>query len=255
MTAKTVHLIACVKTKAAGPRAAKDLYRSDWFRKARAYVEAQGGPWFILSAQHGLLDPEAFIAPYDDTLLTMPRSARMAWATRVHAALLARRLTPSLGARVVILAGARYREFLEPWLAAQDPNGARVEIPMRGLGLGQQLAWLKAHQVEPPPPSPPAGLCTRHDAIEPMLVVSTAHVRPVTLDALTRGARGVAPHRVIAHAYGAIVHVGEPAPCAPDLAPILDQARAQGCDWVNLDHDASAYPGLALYAWDLGAAA
>lgn len=64
MLRRTVYLVACTKTKAAGPRAAKDLYTSPWFRKARRYVESRPGCWFILSAEHGLLDPETVIAPY-----------------------------------------------------------------------------------------------------------------------------------------------------------------------------------------------
>lgn len=50
-----LHLVACVKAKATSPSQAANLYRSPWFRKARAYVEAQGAPWYILSALHGLV--------------------------------------------------------------------------------------------------------------------------------------------------------------------------------------------------------
>src|SRR5689334_8670786 len=84
MTRMPVYLVACAKTKAASPSPAKDLYRSPWFRKARRYVEATGALWFILSAEHGLLDPQTVISPYDKTLVTLRRPERTKWAQRVH---------------------------------------------------------------------------------------------------------------------------------------------------------------------------
>jgi hypothetical protein len=46
--------------------------------------------------------------------------------------------------RVVILAGIAYREFLEPSLRSR---GYVVEVPMRGLGIGRQLAWLSNNTI------------------------------------------------------------------------------------------------------------
>jgi hypothetical protein len=46
------YLVSCVRKKLSGLASAKDLYVSEWFRRARRYVEAKGGPWFILSAKH-----------------------------------------------------------------------------------------------------------------------------------------------------------------------------------------------------------
>lgn len=65
-----VYLVACVAQKADRPCRAAELYRSDWFRRARAYVEAEGGRWFILSAKHSLLRPSKRIAPYETSLYT-----------------------------------------------------------------------------------------------------------------------------------------------------------------------------------------
>jgi len=107
--ATTLHLVSCVPRKRDQPVAAKDLYCSDWFRKARAYVEMNGGPWQILSAEHGLVDPDSVIGPYEKILTKMGVAERKAWAARVL-----EQLRPILAAvdRVVFLAGARYREFL-----------------------------------------------------------------------------------------------------------------------------------------------
>ena len=94
----------------------------------------------ILSALHGLVEPTTRIAPYEKTLLTMSVEERRAWASRVLAALLP--LARAKG-RVVMLAGARYREFLVAPLRAA---GNAVEVPMEGLRLGEQLSWLAARQ-------------------------------------------------------------------------------------------------------------
>ena len=48
-------LIGCVSRKNARPLQAKDLYRSELFARRRAYAEARGLRWFIVSAEHGLL--------------------------------------------------------------------------------------------------------------------------------------------------------------------------------------------------------
>lgn len=63
--------------------AGQGLYVSPWFQLARAYVERTGQPWFILSAEYGLLDPDQVIAPYDRMLVHMPADERRAWARNV----------------------------------------------------------------------------------------------------------------------------------------------------------------------------
>lgn len=136
-TVKTVHLVSCVSRKRDHRLAAKDLYISDWFVKARAYVEQAGDEWFILSAEHGLVSPEAVIDPYERTLNTMRIADRRAWGSKVLKQLL---LKLRGGDRVVILAGARYREFLVDAIRAK---GLTVDIPLEGMRIGEQLRWLK----------------------------------------------------------------------------------------------------------------
>jgi hypothetical protein len=134
----TVHLVSCVSRKAAFRIAAKDLYLSDWFIKARAFVEARNGPWFILSAEHGLLAPDKVVDPYELTLNNMPIADRRRWAEKVLQQI--SEMAPDAKA-IVFLAGMRYREFLVDLLRGQ---GITVEIPMEGLRIGEQLAWLSA---------------------------------------------------------------------------------------------------------------
>lgn len=136
-TVKTVHLVSCVSRKRDHRLAAKDLYISDWFVKARAYVEQAGDEWFILSAEHGLVSPEAVIDPYERTLNTMRIADRRAWGSKVLKQLLLKLQGVD---RVVILAGARYREFLVDAIRAK---GLTVDIPLEGMRIGEQLRWLK----------------------------------------------------------------------------------------------------------------
>ena len=135
----TVYLVSCVGKKRSTPAKAKDLYASDWFTKARQYVEAHGGDWFILSAELGLVDPEDEIAPYEKTLNAMGVRERREWAERVKGQM-AQRL-PRVD-RIVVLAGQRYRENLMDFL---HTHAHRVEVPMEGLKIGQQLQWLGTH--------------------------------------------------------------------------------------------------------------
>jgi hypothetical protein len=135
----TLALVSCVSMKRPEPSLARDLYLSPWFLKARAYVESTNSPWFILSAEYGLLRPDQIVAPYERTLNTMGIHDRREWARRVLDG-----LVPQLGGvgRIIVLAGARYREFLLPVLRQACPV---VEIPMEGLTIGRQLQWLSEH--------------------------------------------------------------------------------------------------------------
>ena len=135
--ARKIALVACVSRKNHMPMPARDLYISDWFRKASAYAMRVADEWYILSAKHGLITPDTVIEPYDKTLNSMPAAARRAWAKRVLKDLV-RVLHP--GDHVVILAGERYRENL---VDSIQRMGCSVAVPMQGLGFYKQLSWLK----------------------------------------------------------------------------------------------------------------
>jgi cytoplasmic iron level regulating protein YaaA (DUF328/UPF0246 family) len=133
----TIALVACVSRKNSTPMPARDLYISDWFRKASAYAARVADRWYILSAKYGLVAPDAVIEPYDETLNRMGVAARRAWARQVTEDL-RRVLQP--GDHVVILAGSRYRQDL---IGPIRQMGCTVEVPMEGLEIGKQLRWLK----------------------------------------------------------------------------------------------------------------
>jgi hypothetical protein len=62
---------------------------------------------------------------------------------------------------IVFLAGKRYREFIIGPLKHKDIN---VSVPMIGLGIGKQLAWLKQHSLtkRPQRPSEKKPIARRH---------------------------------------------------------------------------------------------
>ena len=143
--AADVLLVGCVKSKRARGALAKDLYTSDYFAKMRAYVESTGKPWFILSAEHGLVAADEWLEPYDCYLPNMSRDYRCEWGRQV-----ARQLAGTLGTlhgRVFdIHAGAAYVESVE---AALCPKGAIIIDQLRGLSLGRRLSWYLQQRTAP----------------------------------------------------------------------------------------------------------
>ncbi|MGQ0651411.1 MAG: DUF6884 domain-containing protein [Betaproteobacteria bacterium] len=135
------YLVSCVSEKRSVAVEARDLYTSTLFTKACAYVEKSGDPWFILSAEHGLVDPAQVIAPYDKTLNKMGVSARRAWAAKVIEQMDS--CLPSCK-EIVVLAGVEYREYLMDYLRRR----ATVIVPMEGLTIGRQLSWLDTHSPD-----------------------------------------------------------------------------------------------------------
>jgi hypothetical protein len=136
MPKNAICLVSCVGKKQTKRVAAKDLYISDWFIKARRFVESKGYSWFILSAEHGLIDPGKLLSPYEKTLNTMGVRDRREWARKVL-----KQIDVEIpnAKSFIFLAGQRYRENLvEPLRLA----GSSIYIPMEGLTIGRQLSWL-----------------------------------------------------------------------------------------------------------------
>lgn len=126
----TIGLVGCGKGKLERAARARDLYTGALFRKASAYCSANYAVWFILSAKHGILEPNEVIDPYDLSLKDMPLAARQTWAHRVLKQIDERGLSEG---KFYIHAGERYSEHPEPSL-----NSERL---LRGLSIGKQLAW------------------------------------------------------------------------------------------------------------------
>jgi hypothetical protein len=136
---KTIVLVSCCGNKLKGSHRAEDIYQSELFIKSRAYAIREGDSWAILSAKHGVIAPGDIIEDYDKTLNAMSASEVRDWGNIVI-----EKLAKWKCERIIVLAGNRYCNWItNEWI---------TERPMEGLGIGQQLAWLKDknenHQID-----------------------------------------------------------------------------------------------------------
>lgn len=132
----TVVLIGCSAAKLGHAAPARDLYTSQLFRMSRAYCEARGDEWAILSVLHGLVLPGQGLEPYDVNFMRLRAAGANAiqgWAARTRMQLDV--IFP--GARFVLVAGSDYRGAI-----AHLPAHRREE-PLAGLQIGERQSWLK----------------------------------------------------------------------------------------------------------------
>ncbi|MGJ9422646.1 DUF7669 domain-containing protein [Aeromicrobium sp. CF3.5] len=69
------------------PAPARDAFRDLDFRRSRRAAEVSGARWFVLSADHGLLEPTDWMSPEDTFDVSSQPRHRAAWATWVVARL------------------------------------------------------------------------------------------------------------------------------------------------------------------------
>jgi len=141
-----IGLVSCTKTKRDHAASPANLYdESALFRKARRFARANHDAWYILSAKHGLLDPDGPpIEPYDDTLTGASVARKRDWAQTVVTQLRDQGLLED-GIRLVFHAGRDYYEELIPLLQEADA-AVTTEIPTEGLQIGETMAWYNDHQ-------------------------------------------------------------------------------------------------------------
>ena len=132
-------IISCGKTKGSHPAPAAELYIGNLFSASRRHAQERGLPWAILSALHGLVRPEARIAPYD--LSMSDRLLRGEAELAQYKAQLRQQLTELLEGSgcdgVEIHAGYDYARMLRPL------SPLPVVEPLAGLGMGERLGWYK----------------------------------------------------------------------------------------------------------------
>lgn len=133
---QTVALISCGARKGAGPAPARELYTSTLFRKSRAFAEAYGDSWYVISALHGLLSPDQTVSPYNFKMSQLSQRQREAWANRVTDSI---KYHVPYGSTIIIVAGRLYRENLEWRLIRQ---GFDVLTPTRGQNIFQLMSYL-----------------------------------------------------------------------------------------------------------------
>lgn len=133
MSDRTVVLVGCGSAKRDEPAPARDLYTSTYFRLKREYAETVGDAWYVLSAEHGVVPPDRVLEPYDLSAADLTSEGRDEWARDVVDALEGR-VGPD--DELVVLAG---RDYVLP-LRRRGLSFAR---PLEGLGIGEQMGWLR----------------------------------------------------------------------------------------------------------------
>lgn len=137
---KKIVLLSCVATKLDHAAPAKELYISPLFKKSLAYAESlKPDDITILSAQYYVLSLDKVIEPYNKTLLTMPVDEIREWAAQVIKILADKYDLDN--DEFIILAGDKYRKYITPMLK-------HWSAPLKGLRIGQQLAWYIKHTAK-----------------------------------------------------------------------------------------------------------
>ena len=125
---------------------AKDLYDSTLWDKRRRYAETTGMPWMILSAEHGLLQPEDVIKPYGRTLGDEKAAYQKGWSAKAAHAVIGE--CQRLGIEAVETHAAAV--YLEKGLIeALEAAGIRVSWPLQGKQIGEQYSWYDAVAASP----------------------------------------------------------------------------------------------------------
>lgn len=130
-----IALISCVKTKAAKPCQAKDMYISPLFKYAYRYAKQHADKVLILSAKYGLLQETDVISPYEKTLNNMSKRERKIWTIKVLSQLASQADIDN--DHFLILAGGGYRTYLCQKLK-------HYTVPLANVSFGNQLKFYKS---------------------------------------------------------------------------------------------------------------
>lgn len=141
---QTFVIVGCGASKADESVEARDLYTSTYFAKKREYAEVLGDDWRILSAEHGLIDPEETVDPYETSIDDLDGAELDELAHDLGIALI--EWAEVAGAdEVVVLAGRKYIDPLRKREAFHAGISAQVRFPLQQnalSGIGEQMAWL-----------------------------------------------------------------------------------------------------------------
>ena len=152
---QTIALIGCGKEKAAVPAPAKEIYTGQLFQASRRWAERNTDAYFIASAKHLVMEPNTVIEPYDLAITDLSAEDQMWRARQIESQFHSRWVefcefakgpngfvVATKKPRVVLLASQAYlRGFYDR--ALRGVKLYEFEDPLRGLGIGQRLAWLK----------------------------------------------------------------------------------------------------------------
>ncbi|MBK9145145.1 MAG: hypothetical protein IPM23_21845 [Candidatus Melainabacteria bacterium] len=124
------------KTKLDRRAKAEEMYTGDLFRSSFEYARTRhpGASIYILSAKHGLLEPEEEIAPYDESLAEKTGAEQRIWSDKVLNQL--EKVADLERDTFIILAGKIYRRHICKHIR-------NYKLPLEGKRQGEQLRFLK----------------------------------------------------------------------------------------------------------------
>ncbi len=132
---RKIVLISCVSVKLSRKAKAEELYISPLFKYGLAYAKTlQPDKIYILSAKYGVLELDKIIEPYNTTLNTMSSKEIKEWSEKVLIQL--KEKIDLNSDKIIFLAGDNYRKYLIPHIK-------NYTVPLKGLGIGKQLKFLK----------------------------------------------------------------------------------------------------------------
>jgi len=143
-------IVGCGKAKKDEPAPAKELYTSTYFEKKREFAEVFARRWWVLRAEHGLVEPDTVLDPYDTTVGDLDDRERYEIRRDVRDTL-KRVFDGVVNARVEVLAGQDYVDLVGPVLDGEEflNRGIVPKYPLYGFGgIGEQMAWMNSEVKE-----------------------------------------------------------------------------------------------------------
>lgn len=140
--------MGCSKVKAARACPVREMYApSTLFRLALEWAARECARAYVLSTKHGLLSLDTVIEPYDLRLSSLTHKERAAWGSKVGIQLDETIPWPKeRNAEIIGLAPKLYLDTIDlPW--EPSPREFNWSEPLKGLGIGERLAWFKKELV------------------------------------------------------------------------------------------------------------
>ena len=140
-----IAIIACSNKKRDVTCHARDMYQGQLFKFSVEYAESWGMPWYIISAKYGIIHPDKMIDPYNERVPTKAADITPWSNTRNYEAY----CVPPKGMdkTFVLLCGKDYKQaFRDGINKSACPREFTCEEPLAGLGIGEQMKWLKENR-------------------------------------------------------------------------------------------------------------
>lgn len=136
---KKIILISCGSKKLDHKAKAIEMYIGPLFQYGLNFAKKMNpNEIYILSAKYGLLNLDQEISPYNQSLNEMSELERRTWAKSTISQL--EEVSDLKSDQFIFLAGQNYRQHLIPRIT-------NYTIPLIGMGIGEQLHYLKHIQL------------------------------------------------------------------------------------------------------------